>query len=127
MMIRRLLLVLIFFVGAAADQTQQKHALQSVAVTIDYGQVRPVRTVTVSYGRGMTALGVLKRAAKVRTKKVGRFVFINAIDGVRSEPQKMGWFYSVDGRHADRTASTFILENAHTMRWEYRPDHCLGR
>lgn len=98
---------------------------EKITVTIDYGKDRPARTVTAVYENGTTALAVLQSVADVRTKKVGIYTFITSIDGVRSTPQKMGWFYSVDGRHADKTASGFLLENAKTMRWEYRADHCL--
>lgn len=97
----------------------------TMTVTIDYGKERPARTVRVSYADGVTALSVLQAVAKVRTKKAGSFTFVTAVDGIRSTAGVMGWFFSVDGRHADKTASRFLLRSAETMRWEYRADHCL--
>lgn len=124
---RTIFLPLLLFGALIAGEIQQKTAEQTIDITIDYGQERAARTVAAPYANGMTALSVLRRVADVRTKKAGAFTFITAIDGIRSAPQKMGWFYSIDGKNADKTASTFLLENAHSMRWEYRPDNCLGR
>lgn len=99
---------------------------QTIEIDINYGGVKEARTVKAEYKSGESALAVLSKVAKVKTKKVGEFVFITSIDGVASAPQKMGWFYSVDGKSASKTASTNILENATSMRWEYHTDNCLS-
>lgn len=126
-MIRTLFIVFLMWGAAAAGTVPQTAPMQTIEITIDYGSLRPARTVAVTYAAGSTALDVLGKAAKVRTKQAGRFIFITAIDGIRSVPQSMGWFYSVDGLSADKTAAANILQNAKTMRWEYRPDHCLAQ
>ncbi|MGE4398931.1 MAG: DUF4430 domain-containing protein [Campylobacterales bacterium] len=99
---------------------------QTIEIDINYGGVKEARTVKAEYKSGESALAVLSKVAKVKTKKVGEFVFITSIDGVASAPQKMGWFYTVDGKSADKTASTNILKDAKSMRWEYHTDNCLS-
>ncbi len=99
---------------------------QTIDVEITYGGTKEARTAKTEYKNGETALAVLSKVAKVHTKKVGEFVFITSIDGVASAPQKMGWFYTVDGKSADKTASTNMLKDAKSMRWEYHTDNCLS-
>jgi hypothetical protein len=122
---RTVFLPLLLLVGLIGGACYADTPGQTIAVTIDYGKERPARTVRASYEEGATALGVLRGVARVRTKEAGAFTFVTAIDGVRSSAGVMGWFFSVDGRHADKTASSFVLHDAETMRWEYREDRCL--
>jgi hypothetical protein len=99
---------------------------QNMQIDINYGGVKNARTINTEYKAGESALAVLSRVAKVKTKKVGDFVFIVSIDGVVGKPQKMGWFYTVDDKGADKTASSYILTNEKSMRWEYHADNCLS-
>jgi hypothetical protein len=99
---------------------------QPIEIEITYGGVKEARTAKTEYKNGETALAVISRVAKVKTKKVGEFVFVTSIDGVASMPQKMGWFYLVDGKNADKTAATNMLKDAKSMRWEYHIDNCLS-
>lgn len=100
-------------------------AEQTIDIQIVYGSAKESKTVQTTYKNGDTALAVLGKVAKVRTKKVGKFLFVTSIDGVASSPQKMGWFYSVDGQSADKTASDNRLKDAKSMRWEFHVDNCL--
>lgn len=102
-------------------------AEENAIVTIDFAGIKPTKTIEVKQTPGMTALELLEAAAKVTTKHAGKYIFITSIDGVKSTPKKMGWFYEVDGKRAKKTASSYILENIKTMRWEYRTDNCLNR
>jgi len=97
-----------------------------IDIEINYGGAKEPRVVQTAYKDGETVLAVLSRVARVKTKKVGEFLFVTSIDGVTSSPQKMGWFYSVDGKSADKTASQNTLANAKSMRWEFHTDNCLG-
>ena len=98
----------------------------SIDIEIMYGGEKEPRMVKTTYKNGDTALETLSKAAKVKTKKVGGFLFVTSIDGVASSPKKMGWFYSVDGKSADKIASTNTLVNAKNMRWEFHTDNCLS-
>jgi hypothetical protein len=99
---------------------------QQIEIEINYGKTKEPKTVKIDYENGESALAVLSRAANVKTKKVGEFLFVTSIDGVASTPQKMGWFYSVDGKGANKTASANILTDAKTMQWEFLVDSCLS-
>jgi hypothetical protein len=101
-------------------------ANNKMEIEISYGDIKESHIIETSYQNGDTALAVLEKVAKVRTKKVGNFLFVTSIDGVASSPQKMGWFYSVDGKSADKTASANILNGAKNMKWEFHTDNCLG-
>jgi hypothetical protein len=124
-MTKRIIFIPLLLFGVLIAAERNTDTQQTMTVTIDYGKEGTARTVRTSYENGATALNVLRTIAKVRTKKAGAFTFVTAIDGVRSTPGVMGWFFSVDGNHADRTASSFALRDTETMRWEYRADHCL--
>jgi len=99
---------------------------QTINIEITYGSVKEARTTKTEYKSGESALAVISRVANVKTKKVGQYLFITSIDGVVSAPQKMGWFYLLDGKNADKTASSHILTNEKSMRWEYHIDNCLS-
>ncbi len=99
---------------------------QQIEIGINYGKTKEPKTVKIEYENGETALTALKRAANVKTKKVGEFLFVTSIDGVASSPGKLGWFYSVDGKGANKTASANILTDAKSMKWEFLVDSCLS-
>jgi len=123
-----LLFSLIFCILDASGDAHAANPLQegkrSLRVEIDYGGLRPSRVVETIYSEGMTALNVLKQVAEVQTHQVGGFVFVRAIDKIRSERGKMGWFYSIDGVSAKRIADSYRLKDERTMRWSYRVEAC---
>lgn len=96
----------------------------TLTIEIDYAGLAQKRIVQTEYAPGTTALELLKNVASVRTKTAGGYTFVTAIDGIASEPGKMGWFYSIDGSAAPTMPDRFILENARTMRWHYRVEAC---
>jgi hypothetical protein len=96
-------------------------------VSIDYAGMKENQNISVHYTKGETVLEVLQRAADVKIKRVGRHSFVTSINEVTSRPNKMGWFYKIDGKEAKKTASSTVLENALCMQWLYRQDNCLSR
>jgi len=98
----------------------------SIDIEIMYGGQKEPIIVKTTYKNGDTALDALSKAAKVKTKKVNDFLFVTSVDDVASSPNKMGWFYSVDGKSTEKIASTNKLVNAKSMRWEFRADNCLS-
>lgn len=106
----------------ADDQTQDS---KNIVVEIDYGVVRPSRTVKVPCVQGKTALEVLQSMATVETHPVGDYVFVAAIDGVAGKRGEMAWYYTVDGRSADKLAYANVLTNdVQCIRWVYKKDVC---
>ena len=101
--------------------------MANVTVTIDYADKKPTKKIEVHFKEGMTALALLQSVSDVSTKNVGKYTFITSIDGVKSKPRKMGWFYQIDGKDADKVASANVLGPIETMKWEYRADNCLSR
>ncbi|MDH5465622.1 MAG: DUF4430 domain-containing protein [Thiovulaceae bacterium] len=101
-------------------------AAEAIMLTIDYAQKKPTKKIKVPFTSGMTALELLQRASKVRTKKVGKYIFVKSIDEIKSHPGKMGWFYFIDGQRASKVASEYVLKEVETMKWSFQVDHCLA-
>ena len=96
----------------------------NIVVEIDYGGVRPSRTVEVPRVQDRTALEVLESVAKVKTDTVAGYVFVVSIDGVEGKRGDKAWYYMVDGKEADKLASSNLLNDADLMKWEYKKDTC---
>ncbi|MEE8587987.1 MAG: DUF4430 domain-containing protein [Sulfurimonadaceae bacterium] len=113
---------------SAADENHAAALLlenkKSITVEIDYGGLRPSRTIKTAYVEGMSALKLLQQVAKVKTHKAGAFVFVKSIDKVKGEAGKMGWFYSVDGVSAKKLAKSYILTDVKAMKWSYKVEAC---
>ena len=105
---------------AASDDTLP-HPL---TITIDYGDQRPLRSVVTEAMPNATALEILQQVAKVNVRTTGKFRFVTSIDGVKSIPGKMGWFYAVDGVKAKELAATRRIGDASTMSWSYSIEAC---
>ena len=106
--------------SAAADSP----LTHPMTITIDYGDQRPSRSVTTDAAPDATALEVLRQVADLKMRDVGTFRFVTSIDGVKSIPGKMGWFYALDGIKAKELASTGRVGEARTMSWSYRVEAC---
>lgn len=95
-----------------------------IAVTIKYSNGMPDKTVHTTYSEGMTAMELLKKVAKVKATKTGRYLFVRSIDGVRSQKGKLGWFYTINAKETNKMASSYILNDAHSMTWTLRAEAC---
>lgn len=103
-------------------------ASKNIVVEIDYGEVRPFRTVEVPRIKSRTALEVLQAVAEVKTHPVGQYVFVISIDGVDGKRGEMAWYYTIDGESADKLAYSNILDdNAGRIRWVYKKDVCSAK
>jgi len=76
------------------------------------------------YDEGMSAMKLLPQVAEVQTYQLGVFVFVKSIDKVKSERGKTGWFYGIDGVSAKKLANSYLLKDAHDMKWSYRAESC---
>lgn len=99
-------------------------AQDSVTITIDYADKKPLQSIEVEYKEGMTALELLQKAAKVSIKKVDKYLFVTSINGVKSHSKTMAWFYKIDGVSAEKTASDNVLGDIKTMEWEFKIADC---
>ncbi len=106
-----------------SDRLQQK-GNKSIRVEIDYGGLRPSRTIETGYDEGTSALALLRQVAEVQTYQAGTFVFVKSIDKIKSKPGKMGWFYSIDGVKAKKLAGSCLLKAAKNMKWTYKREAC---
>jgi len=120
-----LLLPLILFASddATFDRPHQNGS-KSIRVEIDYGGLRPSRTIETGYDEGTSVLMLLRQVAEVQTYQAGTFVFVKSIDKIKSEPGKMGWFYSIDGVKAKKLAGSCLLKAAKRMKWTYKAEAC---
>ncbi|MCK4859670.1 MAG: DUF4430 domain-containing protein [Candidatus Omnitrophica bacterium] len=100
---------------------------KNIVVEIDYGDVRPSRTVEVSLVRDRTVLEVLQTVATVETHPVGQYVFVISIDGVEGKRGEMAWYYTVDGKSVGKLAYSNVLGGAKCIRWTYKKDICSGK
>lgn len=97
---------------------------KKIIVEIDYGDIRPTRTVEVPRIKGRTALEILQVVAEVKTHPVGQYVFVVSIDGVEGKRGETAWYYTVDGKSADELAYSNVLNDAERIRWVYKKDVC---
>lgn len=97
---------------------------KNVIVEIDYGGLRPSRTVEVPWVKDRTALEVLQTVAKVETHPVGQYVFVISIDDVEGKRGEMAWYYTVNGKSADKLAYSNTVNDACQIRWVYKKDVC---
>ena len=97
---------------------------KSVAVEINYGDLRPSRTVEVPRAEGKTVLETLQVVATVETHPVGQYIMVTSIDGVEGKRGEMAWYYTVDGESADKIAYSKKVDDAKHIKWDYKKDVC---
>lgn len=97
---------------------------KKIVVEIDYGDVRPSRTVEVHWVKNRTVLEALQTVATVETEPVGQYVFVTSIDGVKGKRGVMAWYYTVDGKSAHELAYSKVLNEAERIGWVYKNDVC---
>src|SRR5215213_7091508 len=90
--------------GAAACSvgTQSEPGSAELLVTRDFGERRIVAATEDPIRSGETAIRILMRNARVKTRYGGRFV--NGVNGVSSESgagRRRDWFYYVNGIEAE--------------------------
>lgn len=101
---------------------------KNIVVEIDYGNVRPSRTVEVPWVKDRTVLEALQTVATVETHPVGQYVFVISIDGVEGKRGEMAWYYVVDGKSVDELAYSNVLDNSvDHIKWVYKKDTCSGK
>ncbi|MFH0772320.1 MAG: DUF4430 domain-containing protein [Candidatus Omnitrophota bacterium] len=110
----------------ASGEDSVEVSAKNIIVEIDYGGLRPSRTIETPRVEGRTALEVLQSVAEVKTHPVGEYVFVTSVDGVEGKRGEMAWYYTVDGKSADKLAYSAVLDNTSCVKWEYKKDICSG-
>jgi hypothetical protein len=114
--------------GAYAENTPAKTAgAKTIILEIDYGKIKPSRSVELCLDGERTVLEVLETAAVVETHPVAGYVFVTAVDGVKGERGKTAWYYQVDGKPSSKLAYTRPAEGAKHIKWSYQEDVCSGK
>ena len=105
--------------GCSVGTVSDKGAAQ-LLVTRDFGADRMVVASEDPIEAGETAMRILMRNARVKTRYGGRFV--NAVNGVGSRNgsgTRSDWFYYVNGIEADVGAAEHELSNGDRIWWDY--------
>ncbi|UCB57241.1 MAG: DUF4430 domain-containing protein [Candidatus Omnitrophota bacterium] len=105
---------------AWADNENSK----GIIVEIDYGRLRPSRTIEAPLAKDRTILEVLQSVATVETHPVGKYVMVTSIDGVKGKRGEMAWYYTIDGKSADKIAYSKVADSAKHIKWVYKKDVC---
>ena len=103
---------------------QDEKTNQSITVEIDYGKAKKSKTQSLKMKENVTALEALQYVADVHTHPVGKYVFVDAIDGVRGVRGKQGWYYKINGKSADKLAIHKRLADGDHVKWIYKKDVC---
>ncbi len=100
-------------------------AVKKINVVIEYGNGQPSRTVAAAVRPGQTVLGILQTVATVETHPVDQYVFVTAIDGVQGKRGEMAWYYTIDGKKADKLAAAKVVaDQTKQITWSYQKDVC---
>lgn len=116
-----LYLLLVCFLGLSAFAGNG----EKVTVEIDFGSTsHPKLKIETNWKEGLSALEALQFVAEVKTHPLGQYVFVDAIDGVKGEPNKSVWYYKINGEPAKKIAINQPLESGDKITWIYKQDVC---
>ncbi|MHC1589252.1 MAG: DUF4430 domain-containing protein [Methermicoccaceae archaeon] len=109
--------------------SQEHEKTVKVVATIDFGR-QIILEKSLTWEKGLTAMGALKRVANVETAYGGGFV--NGINGYVSKytgggGEKVDWFYTLNGFPAGRGARDYVLRVGDIQIWDYHEWTHYGR
>lgn len=113
-----------FAAHAGNQDLSVKEGEEKVVIEIDYGGIRPSRTIEIPAAEGKTVLEVLQTVATVETHPVGQYVFVTSIDGVSGKRGEMAWYYTVNDKSPGELAYTKAIDGTQRMKWTYKKDVC---
>jgi hypothetical protein len=106
--------------AAACSVAGSQKGAADLLVTRDFGERRMVAASEDPISSGETAMRILMRNARVKTRYGGRFV--NAVNGVSSGSgggKRLDWFYYVNGIEADVGAAERKVYGGDRVWWDY--------
>jgi hypothetical protein len=115
------LLALLSLVAASCSiNAGQEKGPARLLVTRDFGERRVLTATENPIESGETAMRLLLRNARIKTRYGGRFV--NDVKGIASKTQggrRFDWFYYVNGIEADVGAAERKVEGNDRVWWDY--------
>lgn len=118
-------LIILAVLSAGIKVSAQSDSLKNtVTVKIDYGKEKKSKVQSIKMKENVTALEALQYVAEVHTHPAGKYVFVDAIDGVRGVREKKGWYYKINGKSADKLAIHKRLSDGDHVTWIYKKDVC---
>lgn len=120
-------IVILCVVSVLMLRSYAKQEVKNIVIEINYGDVRSSRTIEVPSVKGRTALEALQTVATVETHPISGYVVVTSIDGVKGERGDMAWYYTVDGKSADKVAYSKVLDDTSHVKWGYKKDVCSGK
>ncbi|MFA4983942.1 MAG: DUF4430 domain-containing protein [Candidatus Omnitrophota bacterium] len=112
---------------AAVSAQRPQNDSPMITLEIDYGGIRPARSVELTRAKNRTVLELLQQAAIVETRPAGKLVFVTSIDGVSGRRGEKAWYYTLEGRPAKELAYSKVSGNAKRITWTYKQDVCSWR
>lgn len=101
--------------------------LAHVTLVLDYGTLRPKETHVLPWEEGLTVQLALQHCASVETHPVGKWIFIQSINGLHSQKNGKVWYYFVNTSRGDKMAYRYVLSDGDLVEWRYLENVCSGR
>ena len=113
-----LIAISLIFASAVFAQTLK------VTVNIDFGGNKPNESFQAEWYEGMTAMTALQSGADVASHPIKTYIFVNTINGVKTERGAKAWYYEVNGKSTGRIAFRYTVNPSDTITWIYKKDVC---
>ena len=97
---------------------------QKVTVKIDFGGNKPNESFQAEWYEGMTAMTALQSSADGASHPIKTYIFVNTINGVKTERGAEAWYYEVNGKSTGRIAFRYTVNPGDTITWIYKKDVC---
>jgi hypothetical protein len=108
--------------GSPVVVDPEAHATQSVLLTINFGDGRPLQNEVANWHEQMTVADLLQQEPRVslRTQGSGELLFLTDLNGVSNEGAGgRNWTYSVNGQPADRSLAVYELRPNDHVLWTF--------
>ena len=100
---------------------------KNIVIEINYGNEQLSRTIEIPWKKGKTVLEILQKAAVVETHPVGEYIMVTSIDGVKGKRGDMAWYYTINGKSANKIAYSKITKADEHIQWSYKKDVCSSK
>jgi hypothetical protein len=108
--------------NASANNDATAPAIESVYLTINFGDGRPLINEAATWHEGMTVADLLNNEPRISfaTTGSGASAFLTEINGVANQGAAgRNWMYSVNGEHADRSFAVYELRPHDHVLWTF--------
>jgi hypothetical protein len=94
----------------------------TVSLTVNSGDGRPLQNTTAAWKEGMTVLDLLQQEPRVsfQAQGTGESAFLTELNGVANQGSGgRNWTYSVNGRLADKSFGVYKLRPNDHVLWTF--------